>query len=80
MMKKLVLAIAVAAIAVAFAPTLSHAKKAKAAAAPKRCTAGTLSTGPANQWNWAMVSMCGADGKMYPTLMACFVPSGMCPK
>lgn len=79
MIRKLVLAIAVAAVAVSFAPTLSHAKKMKAPA-PKPCTAGMLSTGAANQWNWAMVSMCGADGKMYSTLMACYVPSGLCPK
>lgn len=78
MMKKIVLAIAVAAFATAFAPTASYAKKAKAKTAT--CKTGTLVAGHANQWNWAPVSACGFDGKFYPTLTSCYVPSGLCPK
>jgi hypothetical protein len=76
MIKKLVLAVAVAAVAVSFAPTLSHAKKMKA----KPCTMGTMASGHANSMGWAPVMMCGADGKMYPTLMMCYGASGLCPK
>jgi hypothetical protein len=78
MMKKIVLAIVVAAVAVSFAPTISHAKKAKKAAA-KSCTMGTMATGKANSMGWAPVMGCGADGKMYSTLMMCYAPSSICP-
>jgi len=76
MMKKLVLIASVAAVAIAFAPTVSFAKK----AAAKPCTPGALTTGKANSMGWGPVSMCGLDGKWYPTLMSCYVPSGICPK
>jgi len=75
MIKKIVLAVAVAAVATAFASTASFAKK-----APKPCTPGSLETGKANEWKWAPVSICGLDGKWYPTLTSCYVPSGLCPK
>jgi len=79
MMKKLVLAVAVAAVAVSFAPTLSHAKKMKKAK-PASCTVGTMCTGAANAWGWAPVMSCGADGKLYPWPAACYVKSGLCAK
>ena len=75
MIKKIVLAIAVAALALSVAPTISHAKKGKA----KPCTMGTMGSGAANAWGWKPVMMCGADGKMYPALMMCYGPSGLCP-
>jgi hypothetical protein len=76
MIKKIVLAITVAAVAVSFAPTLSFAKKMKA---PKPCTMGTMAAGKPNSTGWAPVMMCGMDGKMYPSLMMCYAPSGFCP-
>ena len=79
MIKKIVLAIAVAAIAVSFAPTVSFAKKAKGHAKAKPCTMGTMASGHANNMGWAPVMMCGADGKMYPTLMMCYGASSLCP-
>jgi hypothetical protein len=75
MIKKLVLAAAIAAVAVSFAPTASFAKKAKA----KPCTMGTMGSGAANSMGWKPVMMCGADGKMYPTLMMCYGASSLCP-
>ena len=76
MIKKLVLAVAVAAVAVSFAPTASFAKKMKAA---KPCTMGTMGSGKANSMGWAPVSTCGMDGKMYPTMMMCYMGSQLCP-
>ena len=76
MIKKLVLAAAVAAVATSFASTASFAKKMM----HHPCTSGTLTSGKANEWKWAPVSMCGLDGKWYPTLTSCYVPSGLCPK
>jgi hypothetical protein len=75
MIKKLVLAVAVAAFAVS-APTLSFAKKMHH---PAKCTMGTMGSGAANSMGWKPVMMCGADGKMYPTLMMCYGPSSLCP-
>ena len=78
MIKKLVLAVAVAAVAVSFAPTASFAKKMHhKKAAP--CTMGTMASGKANSMGWAPVSMCGMDGKMYPTMMMCYGASSLCP-
>jgi hypothetical protein len=78
MIKKLVLAVAVAAVAVSFAPTASFAKKMHHhKAAP--CTMGTMASGKANSMGWAPVSMCGMDGKMYPTMMMCYGASSLCP-
>ena len=77
MIKKIVLAVTVAAVAVSFAPTLSHAKKMHKMS---KCTMGAMASGHANSMGWAPVMMCGADGKMYPTLMSCYVASGLCPK
>ena len=75
MIKKLVLAAAIAAVATAFAPSASFAKKMM-----HSCTHGAMMTGKANSMGWAPVSMCGMDGKWYPTLMSCYVASGLCPK
>jgi hypothetical protein len=79
MIKKIVLAVAVAAIAVSFASTASFAKKGKAKAKAKPCTMGTMASGPANSMGWSPVMMCGADGKMYSTLMMCYGASSLCP-
>ncbi len=78
MIKKIVLAVAVAAVAVSFAPTVSHAKKAKAPA-KKSCTMGQMMSGQANSMGWAPVMRCGADGKMYPTFMMCYMAASWCP-
>ncbi len=73
MIKKIVIAAAVAAVTVTFAPTLSHAKK------MKPCTMGTMASGKANSMGWAPVMMCGMDGTMYPVLMMCYMGSQLCP-
>jgi hypothetical protein len=76
MIKKLVLAAAVAAVATAFAPTASFAKHHMM----KPCTAGSMLTGKPDKSGWGQVEMCGLDGKWYPEPMMCYVPSGLCPK
>jgi hypothetical protein len=40
---------------------------------------GTMASGHANSMGWAPVMMCGADGKMYSTLMMCYGASSLCP-
>jgi hypothetical protein len=75
MIKKLVLAVAVAAFTVS-APTVSFAKKTHKVG---KCTMGTMASGKANSMGWAPVMACGADGKMYPTLMMCYMGSQLCP-
>jgi hypothetical protein len=75
MIKKTILAAAVAAFAVS-APTASYAKKMHH---PAKCTMGAMASGKANSMGWAPVMMCGADGKMYPTLMMCYGASSLCP-
>jgi hypothetical protein len=75
MIKKLVLAAAVAAVAVSFAPTASFAKMHKM----KPCAMGTMASGKANSMGWSPVSMCGMDGKMYPMIMMCYMGSQLCP-
>lgn len=74
MIKKLVLAAAITAVATSFAPTASFAKKMH-----HKCTMGTMASGKANSMGWAPVMTCGADGKMYPTLMMCYMGSQLCP-
>ena len=78
MIKKIILAATVAAVALSFAPTVSFAKKARAHHASK-CTAGQMASGKPNQFGWAPVMSCGADGKMYPTMMMCYSGSSLCP-
>ena len=77
MIKKLVLAATVAAVATAFAPTVSFAKYHHVM---KPCTPGSMSTFKLNNMGWAQVEMCGMDGKWYPWPMMCYVPSNLCPK
>jgi hypothetical protein len=79
MIKKLVLAVAVAAVAVSFAPTASFAKKMHKMHKVSKCTMGTMASGKANSMGWAPVMSCGADGKMYPTMMMCYMGSQLCP-
>ena len=76
MIKKLVLALAVTAVAVSFAPTASHAKKMHHMG---KCTPGQMMSGKPNAMGWAPVMTCGADGKMYQTLMMCMMASSFCP-
>jgi hypothetical protein len=78
MIKKLALAVAVAAVAVSFAPTLSFAKMHHHMMKP--CTPGSMSTLKPNNMGWGQVEMCGTDGKWYDEPMMCYVPSGLCPK
>jgi hypothetical protein len=73
MIKKLILAAAVAAVATAFAPTVSHAKM------MHKCTPGQMATGKPNSMGFAPIMTCGADGKMYQTLMMCMMASSLCP-
>jgi hypothetical protein len=40
---------------------------------------GTMASGHANSMGWAPVMSCGADGKMYPTMMMCYMGSQLCP-
>jgi hypothetical protein len=79
MIKKLVIAVAVAAVAVSFADVSYAAKKGKGKVAAAKCTMGTMASGQPNQFGWAPVMSCGADGKMYPTLMMCYMGSSLCP-
>lgn len=77
MVKKIVLAAAVAAVAVAFAPTASFAKKTHKS---HKCAVGHMVTGKPNSMGWAPVAGCGMDGKMYRMPAMCYTASGMCPK
>ena len=80
MIKKLVIAVAVTAFAASSFSTASFAaKKGKAKAVAAKCTMGTMASGKPNQFGWAPVMSCGADGKMYPTLMMCYSGSQLCP-
>jgi hypothetical protein len=74
MIKKIVLAAAIAAVATAFAPTASFAKKMH-----HKCTPGQMMSGKPNAMGFAPVMACGADGKMYQTLMMCMMASSLCP-
>jgi len=56
----------------------AFAAKKKAAAKPG-CAAGALCTGPCNDARWCNVQMCGASGRMTPTLGFCFEGSSFCP-
>jgi hypothetical protein len=76
MIKKIVLTIAVAAFAVS-APTASFAKKMHHHAS--KCTPGQMMSGKPNAMGWAPVMACGADGKMYQTIMMCMMASSLCP-
>ena len=76
MFKKIVLAATIAAVALSFAPTVSHAKKMKKAS---KCTTGQMMSSKPNTMGWAPIMRCGADGKMYPTFMMCYMSSSLCP-
>lgn len=77
-MKKIVLAVAVAAAAVSFASTPSFAMKKHHKMS--KCTPGHMTTGKTDKMGWAPVMGCGADGKMYNMVMRCYTASGMCPR
>jgi hypothetical protein len=49
------------------------------APAAKSCTMGQMMSGKPNSFGWAPVMGCGADGKMYPTLMMCYMAASWCP-
>jgi len=78
MIKKIILTAAVAAIALSVASTASFAKKGGKAKA-KPCTMGQMASGKPNQFGWAPIMACGADGKMYQTMMMCMMASSFCP-
>ena len=84
MIKKLLLAAVVTAIAVSFAPTASFAKKkhkekvAKCSVVGAMCTKKLDKVGKAT--GWANMKMCYPNGKMYLALPICYVPNGSCPK
>jgi hypothetical protein len=84
MIKKLILAASVTAIAISFAPTASFAKKMPKQKVAKCSMGATCTDKPATKgiWaGWANVKACAPNGKMYRVIFAtCYVPSGMCAK
>ena len=76
MIKKIVLAATVAAVATSFAPAVSQAKMMHHMS---KCTPGQMMTGKPNSMGFAPIMTCGADGKMYQTLMMCMMASSFCP-
>jgi hypothetical protein len=84
MIKKVILAAAIAAIAVSFAPAASFAKKMHKQKVAK-CGMGAMCTDKPDakgmSRGWANVKACAPDGKMYRVIFGtCYVPSGMCAK
>lgn len=82
MIKKLVMAAAVMAVAISFAPAASFAKRMHKVA---RCSVvGEMCTkklGPVSKiTGWANMKTCYPNGKMYLALPTCYVPSGTCPR
>ena len=56
----------------------AFAAKKKAATKPG-CAVGALCTAPCDVARWCNVRMCGASGRMTPTLGFCFEGSPFCP-
>jgi hypothetical protein len=83
MIKKLLLAAAVTAIAVS-APTALSAKKMHKEKVAKCTVVGAMCTkkpGPVSKaTGWANMKTCYPNGKMYLALPLCYLPSGNCPK
>lgn len=77
MMSKLALVAAIAALAVAGSAGDSMAKGKKKAKAAAACTPGALKTAACGPAGCTMLR-CWADGKWYPSLIACWKP--WCPK
>jgi hypothetical protein len=81
MIKKLVLAAGVAAIAISFAPAESFAKSHKAK--EPRCSVGQMCTvkfdNTGKVTRWAQVKECNYKGRMSTDVFPCYTPSGMCP-
>jgi hypothetical protein len=84
MTKKLILAAAVTAIAVSFAPTASLAKKMHKQKVAKCTVVGAMCTKKPGEVSkatgWANMKTCAPNGKMYLALPLCYMPSGSCPK
>ena len=80
MIKKLILAAGVAAIAISFAPVESFAKKSHK---EPRCSVGQMCTVKFDKTGkvtrWAQVKECNYRGKMSTDVFPCYTPSGMCP-
>jgi hypothetical protein len=83
MIKKLILAAGVAAIAISFASTESFAKKKSHKAKEPKCTMGQMCTVKLDKTGqvtrWAQVKECNYKGKMSTDVFPCYTPSGMCP-
>ena len=84
MTNKLILAAAIIAIAVSFAPTASFAKKMHKQKVAKCTVVGAMCTKKLGEVSkatgWANMKTCYPNGKMYLALPLCYVPSGSCPK
>jgi hypothetical protein len=83
MIKKLILAAGVAAIAISFAPAESFAKKKSHKAKEPKCSVGQMCTVKLDKTGkvtrWAQVKECNYKGKMSTDVFPCYTPSGMCP-
>ena len=83
MIKKLILAAAVTAIAVS-APTALFAKKAHKEKVAKCAVVGAMCTKKPGEVSkatgWANMKTCAPNGKLYLALPLCYMPNGSCPK
>ncbi|HLL28767.1 MAG TPA: hypothetical protein VKT73_14100 [Xanthobacteraceae bacterium] len=81
MIRNLIVAAAVTAVAVSFAPTASFAKKpkkeARCAVVGSMCTKKFDKVGKVT--GWANTKTCYPNHKMYLSTFPCYAPSGMCP-
>jgi hypothetical protein len=78
MLRKLILAAAVTAVATSFLPSSSFAKNAhKAKEQP--CSVGQVCMNKPDKAGWGTVMRCTYDGKMIGDFSPCNVRSGMCP-
>jgi hypothetical protein len=80
--RKFIVAVAAAAVAISFLPSLAFAKKAHKAKEPL-CSFGQACTDkPAKvsqATGWVTVKRCSYEGKMFQNVFPCFRPSGACP-
>jgi hypothetical protein len=80
--RKFIVAVAAAAVAISFLPSLVFAKKAHKAKEPL-CSFGQACTDkPAKvsqATGWVTVKRCSYEGKMFQDVFPCFRPSGACP-
>jgi hypothetical protein len=80
--RKFIVAVAAAAVAISFLPSLAFAKKAHKAKEPL-CSFGQACTDkPAKvsqATGWVTVKRCSYEGKMFQDVFPCFRRSGACP-